>query len=185
MRFEPTDIRGVCLIRLDLHEDDRGFFARSWCAKEFEARGLPSRMVQANISFNRQAGTLRGLHFQLPPSREGKLVRCSRGVVFDVVVDVRCDSPTFLQSAAFELDDVDRLAVYVPPGVAHGFQTLADDSEVHYLMTDEYQAELGSGVRWNDPAFGIAWPLEPTGMSARDRAFPDMEPAAFDAFRGY
>lgn len=185
MEFRTTDIPGVVVTSLECHEDERGFFARSWCSKEFGAHGLPTVMVQANISFNRRAGTLRGLHFQLPPAREGKLVRCVRGTILDVVVDMRRESPTYLRNVTVELSDGNRLALYVPPGIAHGFQTLVDDTEVHYLMSDSYHPDLSSGIRWDDPALGITWPLPPTGMSGRDRTWPDLDPDGFDAFRGY
>lgn len=185
MRFEATEIPGVTVVRLERLEDERGFFARSWCAAEFAAQGLPADISQANISRTRRAATVRGLHFQRPPGREGKLVRCTRGRLVDVVVDLRCDSPAFLRHVAVELADDNDLALYVPPGVAHGFQTLVDEVDVHYLMTDIHRPDASGGVRWNDPVLGIRWPLEPSVVSQADRTWPDIDPERFDAFRGY
>jgi len=185
MRFTTGQLPGVWFVDVERLADDRGFFARTWCAREFREHGLPDTFRQASISYNRLAGTLRGLHFQKPPSREGKLVRCVHGAVFDVVVDLRPGSPGFLRHVSVELTAANRRAIYVPPGFAHGFQTLDADTEVQYQMTDDYQPGLSSGFRWNDPAFGIAWPLEPTAMSGQDRACPDFEPAGCEAFRNY
>lgn len=185
MKFETTDIPGVTVVHLERIEDERGFFARSWCMVEFAEHGLPPAMVQGNISRTRQAGTVRGLHFQLPPGREGKLVRCTRGSLVDVAVDLRCDSPGFLRHVAVDLTEDNGLALYVPAGVAHGYQTLVDDVDVHYLMSDFYQPELSSGIRWDDPAVGIQWRLVPSMISAADRTWPDLDPERFDAFRGY
>lgn len=183
MRFTGGQLPGVFIVDVERLEDDRGFFARTWCAREFREHGLPDSLSQASISFNRRAGTLRGMHFQRPPSREGKLVRCIRGAVFDVVVDLRPGSPGFLRHESVELSADNRRAIYVPPGFAHGFQTLDADSEVQYQMTDDYRADLSSGFRWNDPAVGMAWPLAPTVMSDRDRTYPDLSPADLEVFR--
>ena len=186
MQFASTAVAGTFIIDLEPLTDERGLFARTWCVREFAAHGIRAMPVQANLSFSRQRGTLRGLHFQLPPSREGKLVRCVRGALLDAVVDLRCDSPTYQAVVTVELTAGNRRALFVPPGVAHGFQTLMDDTEVHYQMSDEYRPELSSGVRWDDPAFGISWPIvPPIVMSERDRQFPDFDPEHFTAFRGY
>lgn len=174
MRFGAGRIPGSFIIDIDRLEDERGFFARTWCAQEFREHGLPGILSQASISWNRERGTLRGMHLQRAPSQEGKLVRCIRGSIFDAIVDLRPDSPTFLQADSVELSATNHRALYIPPGCAHGFQTLAPDTEVQYQMTDEYRVELSSGYRWNDPLFVIAWPLVPTVMSARDREYPDL-----------
>lgn len=178
MICESTSIPGVNVVTPELVEDERGFFARTWCRREFAAHGVVVEMVQANISYNRQAGTLRGLHFSWSPSVEGKLVRCERGRIHDVVVDLRPDSPAFANHLAVVLDDETRNAIYIPPGVAHGFQTLVPNCDVLYMMTDFYRAEFADGVRYDDPAFGIAWPLAVTNIVERDRTYPDFDAAA-------
>jgi dTDP-4-dehydrorhamnose 3,5-epimerase len=155
-------------------EDERGFFARSFCAREFEARGLDPRVAQCNISFNRRRGTLRGLHFQRSPHAEAKLVRCTHGAVYDVVIDLRPDSPRFLTHFGVELSASNRKMIYVPEGFAHGFQTLEDDTEVFYQMSVPFFPEAAGGVRWNDPAFAIEWPLEVSAISEGDRSHPDF-----------
>jgi dTDP-4-dehydrorhamnose 3,5-epimerase len=186
MRFLETGLRGAWIIEPDRLSDERGYFARTWCRREFGAHGIPAEFTQGNLSVNARRGTLRGLHFQLPPSREGKLVRCSHGEIYDVIVDLRCDSATFLQHRGVILSGANGRSLYVPAGFAHGFETLTDGAEVVYAMTDYYDAELSTGVRWDDPAFGIHWPLPaPAAISDRDRAWPGFEPAAFTAFRGY
>jgi dTDP-4-dehydrorhamnose 3,5-epimerase len=151
--FERTDIPGVTTVELERLGDERGFFARSYCAEEFSVHGLTASFVQANISFNRHCGTLRGMHYQAEPVPEPKLVRCTRGAVFDVAVDLRRESPTFCRWVGVELNQENRRALYVPPGCAHGFITLEEDAEVSYLMGAPYLPELARGVRWNDPAF--------------------------------
>jgi dTDP-4-dehydrorhamnose 3,5-epimerase len=176
--FERAPIAGAFLVDVERHDDERGFFARVWCRDEFAARGINAEVVQASVSYNRQAGTLRGLHFSWPPSQEGKLVRCESGRIFDVIVDLRPDSPTFLRYFGLVLDSSQHNAIYVPPGVAHGFQTLARDSQVLYLMTDRYRPELAGGVRFDDPAFGVRWPMPVSVISERDRGYPDFETAA-------
>ena len=183
MRFTTGQLPGVFIVDIERLDDERGFFARTWCAGEFREHGLPDSLRQASISFNRRAGTLRGMHYQRPPSREGKLVRCIHGALFDVVVDLRPGSPGFLRHESVELSADNRRAIYVPAGFAHGFQTLDADTEVQYQMTDDYRADLSSGFRWNDPAVGIAWPLAPAVMSDRDRTYPDLDPADGAAFR--
>ena len=182
MRFSSLKLRGAALIGIEPLRDERGFFARTACVREFQAHGLRGEFVQSSISSNARRGTLRGMHFQWPPSREDKLVRCLRGAIFDVLLDLRPGEPTFLKHQTVELTAESRDAVYVPAGVAHGFQTLADDTEVLYQMTDFHAPGLAAGVRWNDPAFGISWP-HGLGLviAARDAAYPDFSPDAFRA----
>jgi dTDP-4-dehydrorhamnose 3,5-epimerase len=158
MRFIELSLKGVFLIEPERRVDERGFFARSWCREEFAARGLSAAWVQSNISFNRRRGTLRGLHYQAPPAGEVKLVRCTRGAIHDVLVDVRPDSPQYLRWIAVELTEDNARMVYVPTGFAQGYQTLADDTEVFYEMSHPYCPEAARGLRWDDPALGIAWP---------------------------
>ena len=174
--FEDTEIPGVVVIDLDRIEDDRGFFARSFCAGEFADRKLCKSFVQANISFNRLRGTLRGMHYQADPKPEPKLVRCTRGAIFDVAVDLRTDSPTFRCWTGRELTANNHRALFVPLGCAHGFVSLVDDTEVFYLMGAAYDPALARGVRWNDPAFAIDWPMQPTTLSDRDASYPDFLP---------
>jgi dTDP-4-dehydrorhamnose 3,5-epimerase len=182
MRFEALAIDHAFLVRIEPNSDVRGFFARTFCTREFAAAGLPIEVVQASLSYNARRGTVRGMHFQWPPSREGKFVRCVRGGLFDVLIDLRPESPTYLRHTALTLDENNRDAVYIPPGIAHGFQTLADATEVLYQMTDTYAPELAAGVRWNDPHFGIEWPI--TGevvIAQRDASYPDFQQRAFEA----
>ncbi len=186
MQFTDLHIAGPFVVDLDPIEDERGAFARTWCTREFASRGIDAPMVQSSVSVNHHKGTLRGLHFQGPPSREGKLVRCTHGEIFDVIIDLRCDSPTYLQHAAITLSAENFLSIYIPPGFAHGFQTLMPDSVILYMMNDYYQPECSAGGRWNDPAFSIPWPIDvPSTMSDRDRNWPDFDPAAFEDFKGY
>ncbi len=172
MIFRATKLEGVFIIELERLTDERGFFARTWCAEEFEAHGLNSRLVQCNISYNKKAGTLRGMHYQVAPFAEAKLVRCTMGAIFDVALDLRPDSPTFKQWVGVELTADNRRALYIPEGLAHGFQTLADHSEVFYQMSEFYHPEWARGVRWDDPACGIEWPLPAQIISERDRSYP-------------
>lgn len=181
MKFVPTPLAGAFEIEIDRMEDMRGFFARLWCHEEFAAHGIAINIIQASLSYNAAAGTVRGLHFQLPPSREAKLVRCERGRIYDVIVDLRPNAPTYMRHFALTLDADRRNALYIPPGMAHGFQTLAAGSEVLYMMSDFYDAALQYGVRWNDAAFGIAWPISDITILPRDAAYPDFDPAAFAA----
>lgn len=181
MRFQPLALAGVVQVDADAAEDERGWFARLHCEALFAANGLPAHMVQTSLSHSRTRGTLRGLHFQWPPSNEAKLVRCMRGAVHDVVVDLRPGSPTRTQSLAVELSAANRRALLIPVGCAHGFQTLADDTEVLYQMTDVYAPSLAAGVRWDDPAFGIRWPLPVGTINARDAAYADFDATAFTA----
>ena len=175
MIFTETSIAGVWLIEPERVADERGFFARTWDRDEFSLRGLDPRLVQCSISFNHLRGTLRGLHYQAAPHEENKLVRCTSGALFDVALDLRPDSPTFKQWFGTELSADNRLALYVPQGCAHGFLTLAAATEVSYQITQFYAPEAARGVRWDDPAFGIAWPGEVEVISERDRTYPDFE----------
>ncbi len=159
MIFTETKLKGAFIVDVEPREDDRGFFARSWCEDEFREHGLNSRIVQCNISFNKKRGTLRGMHYQAAPYAEAKLVRCTMGAIYDVIIDLRDDSPTFKQWVSVELTAENRRALYVPENFAHGFQTLKDNSEVFYQMTEFYHPEYAHGVRWNDLTFGIKWPL--------------------------
>jgi dTDP-4-dehydrorhamnose 3,5-epimerase len=180
MRFEPLAIDGAALVRIEPHPDSRGFFARTFCVEEFAAAGLPTQLLQASVSYNERAGTVRGMHFQWPPSREGKLVRCTRGRLYDVLLDLRPQSPAFLQHVAVTLDEDKRDAIFIPPGIAHGFQTLLPGTEVSYQMTDSYAPELAAGVRWNDPAFAISWPMPQIVISERDAHYPDFDREHFE-----
>jgi dTDP-4-dehydrorhamnose 3,5-epimerase len=172
--FHDTSLPGALVIEPEVATDERGFFARIWCSREFQARGLESRLVQASVSFNRQRGTLRGMHFQREPHAEVKLVRCTTGAIYDVVIDLRPGSPTFRRWISVELSAGNRRMLYIPKGFAHGFQTLEPDSEVLYFMTEFFEPTSAGGVRWNDSAFGIEWPLGDPIMSARDRTYPDF-----------
>ena len=178
MIFSSTAIDGCKKIELERFEDARGFFARAWCSEEFQSAGLPGEVVQSSLSFNRKAGTLRGMHFQLPPSKEGKIVRCVRGAIFDAVVDLRSDADSYLKCVTIRLDDSNRTALFVPPGCAHGFQTLDDATEVLYMMTDVYRPELSAGFRWNDPVFGIDWPIPDPIIIERDAEYEDFDNSA-------
>lgn len=177
MRFRETALAGAYLIETEPHTDARGFFARVWCAREFAQHGLLAPPVQSSVSFNRRKGTLRGLHYQVPPSREAKLVRCTAGAIYDVIVDLRPKSQTHLQHIGVTLSGENHSSLYIPPGLAHGFQTLADDTEVVYMMTDFYAPELARGVRWDDPAFGIVWPPDERTIAQRDLDYADFAPA--------
>src|SRR5262245_15028203 len=177
MRFLPTTLPGVFVVEPELRADDRGFFARTWCREEFVGAGLVTDWVQCNVSFNRRAGTLRGMHWQAAPHEEVKLVRCTAGAAFDVVLDLRPDSPAFTKWVAVEITAENRRAVYIPGGCAHGFQTLADATELFYHMSAFYHPEAARGVRWDDPAFGITWPpCEARVIAPRDLSFPDFAP---------
>jgi len=175
MIFHRTKLPGVVEIELALHCDERGFFARSWCQKEFEAEGLNSNTVQCNVSFNEKKGTLRGMHFQAAPSPEAKLVRCTQGAIYDVVIDVRAESPTYKQWVGLKLTAENRRMLYIPEGCAHGFLTLEDKTEVFYQMSEFYHPELARGFRWDDSAFQIRWPAKVEVISERDRTYPDFE----------
>lgn len=174
MIFTESPVKGAFLMDLEPREDERGFFARTWCEQECGERGMNLHVAQCNVSFNKKTGTLRGLHYQGAPFEEAKLVRCTRGSIYDVVVDLRPASPTFKRHLAVVLSAGNRRALYVPEGCAHGFQTLEDDTEVFYQMSAPYSADHARGVRWNDPAFGIAWPAAERIMADRDRTYPDF-----------
>lgn len=177
MTFEETPIPGALLVGVEPRGDERGFFARMFCSDEFGAQGLATRFVQVNDSLSVERGTLRGLHYQLPPAAEVKLVRCVRGAMFDVVVDLRPGSPAFKRSFAARLTAEDRRMMYVPEGCAHGFLTLEPNTEAIYLVSAPFSPEQERGVRWDDPQFGIEWPIEPAVLSDRDRGQRDFDPA--------
>jgi dTDP-4-dehydrorhamnose 3,5-epimerase len=179
MIFNETKFQGAYIIELEKLEDERGYFARSWCQREFEERGLHTRLVQCNISYNRKKGTLRGMHWQDPPCAEVKLVRCTRGALYDVIIDLRPDSPTFLQWTAAVLTSDNGKMMYVPKGFAHGFQTLEAHVEIFYQMSEFYAPEYARGVRWNDPQFNITWAEEVTAISQKDREYRDCDPSQF------
>lgn len=172
MKFIETKLKGACIIEPERLEDERGFFARSFCQNEFEAHGLNPRVVQCNISYNKREGTLRGMHYQVAPMAEAKLVRCTRGAIYDVIIDLRPESPTYCQWAPVELTADNRGMLYIPEGFAHGFQTLEDDTEVLYQMSEFYTPDCVRGVRWDDPAFGIEWPLNTKIISEKDKNYP-------------
>jgi dTDP-4-dehydrorhamnose 3,5-epimerase len=176
--FNETKLAGAFVIEQELFADERGFFARSWSEREFAARGLDARLAECNISFNHRRGTLRGMHFQRAPRAQPKLVRCTTGAIYDVIIDLRRESETFRQWVGVELTASNRRMLYVPAGFAHGFQTLADETEVFYQMSEVFAPECAGGVRWDDPAFGIVWPDndgEERIIIARDREYPDFD----------
>jgi dTDP-4-dehydrorhamnose 3,5-epimerase len=173
--FVETPLQGAFVIDLQPVSDERGFFARAWCQHEFEEHGLESRLAQCSVSFNYSAGTLRGLHYQAPPHEEVKIVRCTSGAVFDVIVDLRPNSSTYAAHHSVILSAANRRMLYIPEGFAHGFQTLEDNTEVYYQMSEFYAPDAARGVRWNDPAFGIVWPhAERLIIAERDRTYPDF-----------
>ena len=175
MRFIATLLPGVYIIEPERLEDDRGFFARVWCRQEFAAHQLDTRLAQCSISLNERKGTLRGLHYQDEPYPETKVVRCTAGAIYDVAVDLRRSTSTFKQWVAVELTASNHRMLYIPAGVAHGLLTLEDDTEVFYQISEFYHAECARGVRWNDPAFNIEWPLQPVVISPRDQLYPDFD----------
>ena len=174
MIFTPTGVAGAWVIDVEPARDERGFFARTWCAEEFAMRGLRSRISQRNVSFNAKRHTLRGMHYQVEPFEEAKVVSCRAGSVHDVIVDLRPGSGTYRASAAVELSAANRRMLWIPPGFAHGFLTLEDDTEVDYLMMGTHDPAHARGVRWDDPALAITWPASPAVVSERDRSFPDL-----------
>jgi dTDP-4-dehydrorhamnose 3,5-epimerase len=175
MIFRETKLQGVFEVRIEEHRDERGFFARTWCQHEFSEHGLNDRLVQCSVSFNKGRGTLRGMHFQEAPFSETKLVRCTHGSIYDVVIDLRPNSPTFRQWVHAELTPNNHMALYIPEGFAHGFITLECDTEVYYQMSEFFTPVAARGVRWNDPAFDVHWPIRPEVISKRDRAYPDFK----------
>jgi dTDP-4-dehydrorhamnose 3,5-epimerase len=175
--FTETTLPGAYTVDLEKREDERGFFARTWCQREFAEMGLDAELSQCNVSYNRHRGTLRGMHWQEAPHAESKVVRCTRGAIWDVIVDLRLDSPTYLDHFGVELDAASGSSLYIPKGMAHGFVTLDDHCEVTYLMSGFFEPAAARGVRWNDPAFGITWPLSDPILHPRDATYPDYVPA--------
>ena len=169
-----TNLKGVYIIELEMIEDERGFFARTWCQREFQKCGINPKLVQCNISFNRKKGTLRGMHYQAAPCEEAKLVRCTMGAIYDVIIDLRPDSETFKQWVTVELTAENRKMLYIPGGFAHGFLTLIDNTEVFYQMSEFFAPEYARGVRWNDPAFRINWPEKVVVISEKDKQYGDF-----------
>jgi dTDP-4-dehydrorhamnose 3,5-epimerase len=172
--FKPTDLAGAYVVEPDRHPDVRGYFARTFCEKEFADHGLDPHVSQCSVSFNCRKGTLRGMHYQTAPSEEVKVVRCNRGSIYDVIIDLRTASPTYKNWFATQLDEQNGNMLYIPKGFAHGFQTLADDTEVFYQMSQVFAPEHARGVRWNDPAFSISWPEAERIILDRDRNYPDF-----------
>ena len=177
MKFHKTPLAGAHLIELEKRGDDRGFFARVFCEREFDAQGLVNRFVQVNNSLSKNKGTLRGMHYQLSPAAEVKLVRCIRGAIWDAIIDLRKGSPTFGKWFGAEINEDNRLMMYVPRGFAHAILTLADDTEAMYFVSEFYAPDKERGIRWNDPRFDVEWPISPTDISAKDAAWPDFDPA--------
>jgi len=182
VKFTETALPGAYVVDLEKFTDERGYFARAWCRREFRAQGLEEELVQASLSFNARRGTLRGMHFQVPPFAEAKLVRCVRGALYDVMIDLRPRSRTFLRWISVELTAANGRMVYIPRGFAHGFKTLEDETEILYQMTEFYAPEYARGVRWNDPLFHIAWPEGRITIAPRDDQYPDAAPEQFAAF---
>jgi dTDP-4-dehydrorhamnose 3,5-epimerase len=176
MIFTETKLKGAFVLDLELRSDDRGGFARTYCAKEFEAHGLKPSVAQCNLSFNYKAGTLRGMHYQIPPAAETKLVRCTKGAIYDVIIDLRPESPTYLQHVGVELTADNRRALYVPEVFAHGYQALTDDAEVVYQVGEFYTPGYERGIRYDDPTFAIAWPIPVTVISEKDQSWAPFEP---------
>ena len=175
MLFIETKLKGAFVIELEKYSDDRGFFSRAWCQKEFKEQGINSRFVQANIGFSKNSGTIRGIHYQIAPFEEAKLVRCIRGAIFDVVLDLRPELPSFKQWFGVELSDENRKMLYVPEGCAHGYQALVDNTEVFYQVSQVYSPESERGIRWNDPEFDIEWPIdEDLVISEKDQNWSDF-----------
>ncbi|MFV9690027.1 MAG: dTDP-4-dehydrorhamnose 3,5-epimerase [Desulfobacteria bacterium] len=177
MIFKETKLQGVFIIEIEKRQDERGFFARAWCKKEFEAHGLNVHLVQANLAFSQKKGTLRGMHYQMSPYEEAKLVRCIKGAIFDVAIDLRSDSPTYKEWVAVELTEDNHKTFYIPENFAHGYQTLTDSTELFYQVSQFYSPKSECGVRWNDPVFGIEWPETDNLMiSEKDKNWPDYLP---------
>ena len=176
MKFTETKLKGAYVIELEKHGDERGFFARAFCIKEYDEVGLRNEIVQINDSQSRYKGTLRGMHYQLAPKAEDKIVRCIKGSIYDVIIDMRKDSPTFCKWFGIELSAENKKSLFVPKGFAHGNISLEDNSELFYLVTEYYSPEQERGVRWNDPKFNIVWPIKPVEISEKDRNHPDFNP---------
>jgi dTDP-4-dehydrorhamnose 3,5-epimerase len=177
MIVNPTELPGAYIVDIEPHQDERGFFARTWCQREFEQHGLNPHLAQCSNSYNKRKGTLRGMHYQAAPHAEVKLIRCTAGAIFDVIIDLRPASPAFTRHIAVVLSAENRRMLYVPEGCAHGFQTLEDNTEVFYQMSEFYAPEYARGVRWNDRAFGIAWPHADRIIIDRDQQYPDFSPS--------
>jgi dTDP-4-dehydrorhamnose 3,5-epimerase len=175
MIFTESPLPGAYVVELERLTDERGFFARSYCADEFAARGLGPELRQCSVSYNARKATLRGMHYQGAPHEEHKLVRCTAGAIFDVIVDIRISSPTYRRWFGAELSFANRRSMFIPPGFAHGFMSLTDDAEVYYMISVPHAPQSGRGFRWNDPAFAIEWPLPPAVISARDAAYPLLD----------
>jgi len=173
--FVPTSLPGAFLVDIDRRDDDRGFFARTWCRREFAEMGLNADLAQCNVSYTKRRGTLRGMHWQASPHTEAKLVRCTRGAIWDSIIDLRPDSPTYMKHFGVELTAQSGRAIYIPEGMAHGFVTLQDDCEVSYQMSEFHEPAAARGIRWNDPAFAIAWPVADPILHPRDAAYPDYQ----------
>jgi dTDP-4-dehydrorhamnose 3,5-epimerase len=175
MIFTETKLKGAFIIEPERQEDERGFFARTFCQEEFKAHGLNPNLVQCSISFNKKKGTVRGMHCQVAPYQETKLVRCTQGAIYDVIIDLRSDSLTFKKWLAADLTAENRRMFYIPKGFAHGFQTLKDNTEVHYQMSEFYHPESFKGIRWDDSTFNVKWPLSSTVISEKDLSYPDFK----------
>lgn len=175
MIFTELELKGAFLIDIERLEDERGFFGRIWCKEEFREHGLNTSLVQANVSYNKFKATLRGMHFQKKPFQESKLVRCTKGSIYDVIIDIRPESNTFKQWIGVELNDVNRRMLYVPEGFAHGFMTLQDETEIYYMITEYYTKKAESGIKWDDPEINIEWPLDPLIVSDKDSNHPKFD----------
>ena len=184
MKFHETELQGAYVIELEKIADERGYFARAWCQHEFQKNGLDTTLVQCNLSCSLKKGTVRGMHYQDPPHAENKLVRCTRGALYDVIVDLRPDSPTFLRRTSAELTPDNGRMMYVPKGFAHGFQTLEDDTMAFYQVSEFYAREDCRGVRWNDPQLNLTWPLEVSVISAQDKGWGDLSSADLSPLKG-
>lgn len=175
MKFTPLSLKDAYLIQPNFIEDNRGFFARSFCTQEFKNHGLNPHLEQCNISYNYKMGTMRGMHYQIGDKSEDKVVRCTMGKIYDIIIDLRLSSETYRHWVGLELSAQNRLMLYIPQGFAHGFQTLEDDTEVFYQMTESFSPEHARGIRWNDPSFNLQWPYDPTVISAKDQQYPDFD----------
>tara|TARA_B100000686_G_C16772954_1_gene966443 strand:+ start:1116 stop:1643 length:528 start_codon:yes stop_codon:yes gene_type:complete len=175
LNFTETKLSGAFIIEPERLQDDRGFFARSWCEKELAGHNLDTDLAQCNISFNKAKGTLRGMHYQIKPFEEAKIVRCTRGSIYDVIIDLRPDSPTLKHWTAVELNEENRNMLYVPKGFAHGFQTLADNTEIFYQISALYSPRHARGIKWNDPAFNIEWPIDTLTISDKDKSYSNYQ----------
>jgi dTDP-4-dehydrorhamnose 3,5-epimerase len=184
VRFIPTPLAGAFVIEQERHADERGFFARTWCARELAEHGLDPSLAQCSISFNRRQGTLRGLHYQAPPHAEVKVVRCTRGAIYDVALDLRPDSPTFRRWAAVELSAANGRALYIPRGCAHGLYSLCDESDVLYQISTEHSPESARGLRWDDPFHDVTWPAAVRVIAPRDAAYPNASLESVEELRG-